>query len=318
MSAKRTMDTEAGKSMGINYDYYRIFYYVARYQSFTQAANALMYNQPNITRTIKNLENELGCTLFVRSNRGVTLTPEGEKLYAHVRAGVEQIQAGEEELLMDRSLSGGVISISVSEVALRCLFLSVMKQYQSLSPGVRLKMFSHSTPQAVETVRNGLVDMALVTAPTGNLYGMKAVKVKDIQEVPVCGAAFEKLSKRQITLEEVSKYPLICLGSQTNTYGFYSSWFLEQGLAFKPDIEASAASQILPMVRNNLGIGFVPEEFLAGEEANQVIPLRLKDPVPPRSLCLIKRPGQTLGIAARKLEGMILRQKQEGGEGVKS
>ena len=62
--------------MYINYEHYRIFYYVAKYRSFTQAASALLNNQPNITRTIKNLEDALGCTLFVRSNRGVTLTPE--------------------------------------------------------------------------------------------------------------------------------------------------------------------------------------------------------------------------------------------------
>ena len=63
--------------MNISYDYYRIFYYVAKCGSFTGAANALLNNQPNITRAIKTLEYELGCTLFIRSNKGVTLTPEG-------------------------------------------------------------------------------------------------------------------------------------------------------------------------------------------------------------------------------------------------
>lgn len=49
--------------MIINYDYYKIFYYVAKYKSFTQAANVLYNNQPNITRSIKNLERDLNCTL---------------------------------------------------------------------------------------------------------------------------------------------------------------------------------------------------------------------------------------------------------------
>ena len=52
--------------MEITYDYYRIFYYVATYQSFSKAAKILMSNQPNITRFINNLENQLGCKLFVR------------------------------------------------------------------------------------------------------------------------------------------------------------------------------------------------------------------------------------------------------------
>ena len=64
----------------ITYDYYRIFYFVAKYKSFTKAADILHNNQPNITRYMNNLEQELECTLFLRSNRGIVLTPEGEKI----------------------------------------------------------------------------------------------------------------------------------------------------------------------------------------------------------------------------------------------
>ena len=67
--------------MNINYDYYRIFYFVAKYGNISQAAKLLLNNQPNLTRTIKNLESELGCPLFSRTNRGMRLTPEGQKLY---------------------------------------------------------------------------------------------------------------------------------------------------------------------------------------------------------------------------------------------
>lgn len=70
--------------MNISYDSYRIFYYAAKYRSFSQAAAALYNNQPNVTRMIRRLESELGCALFFRSPQGVRLTPEGEKLYAHM------------------------------------------------------------------------------------------------------------------------------------------------------------------------------------------------------------------------------------------
>ena len=65
--------------MEVTYDYYRIFYYAAKYKSFSQAATILMSNQPNVTRAIHNLESQLGCRLFIRSNRGAELTPEGER-----------------------------------------------------------------------------------------------------------------------------------------------------------------------------------------------------------------------------------------------
>ena len=56
----------------ITYDYYRIFYFVARYKSFTKAAKMLGNNQPNITRCMNIQELELKCTLFLRSNRGIS------------------------------------------------------------------------------------------------------------------------------------------------------------------------------------------------------------------------------------------------------
>lgn len=55
--------------MAVPYDYYRIFYYVAQHKSFTKAAEALGNNQPNITRCMNNLEQDLGCKLFVRTNQ---------------------------------------------------------------------------------------------------------------------------------------------------------------------------------------------------------------------------------------------------------
>ena len=95
--------------MNISYDYYRVFYYVAKYRSFTGAARALMNNQPNITRMMKKLEDELGCTLFIRQRHGVSLTPEGKKLYAHVTVAFEHILSGEQEIMRERGLDERLI-----------------------------------------------------------------------------------------------------------------------------------------------------------------------------------------------------------------
>ena len=92
--------------MNITYDYYRIFYYVAKYQSFTLAANALYSSQPNITRSIKRLEFDLGCTLFIRSNKGVELTPEEYAIGIRLEDTVllEKINAAIDEMAADGTL----------------------------------------------------------------------------------------------------------------------------------------------------------------------------------------------------------------------
>ena len=126
--------------MNISYDYYKIFYFVAKYGSFTAAANVLFGNQPNITRAIKKLENELGCTLFIRHRHGVTLTPEGEKLYARIATAVESIKLGEEEIEQDKSLQSGKVTVAVSEIALHCSLLPALKKFRSNYSGVKLKI----------------------------------------------------------------------------------------------------------------------------------------------------------------------------------
>ena len=69
-----------GKFMNVNFEYYKIFYYVARYHNFTKAAKVLGNSQPNVTRAMNCLEQQLGRILFVRTNRGVQLTRDGEQL----------------------------------------------------------------------------------------------------------------------------------------------------------------------------------------------------------------------------------------------
>ena len=81
--------------MAINYDYYRVFFYVGKFGSFTHAAKMFCSNQPNVTRIINNLEEELSCKLFLRSKKGAQLTPEGQKLFQFIEAAFEQIAAGE-------------------------------------------------------------------------------------------------------------------------------------------------------------------------------------------------------------------------------
>ena len=112
--------------MDVNFEYYKIFYYVARYKNFTKAAQALGSSQPNVTRAMNCLEQQINSTLFVRNNRGIQLTPEGEKLYIRVTAAMTQLMAAEEELADSASLSHGSISIGASETALNIFLLGII------------------------------------------------------------------------------------------------------------------------------------------------------------------------------------------------
>ena len=287
--------------MLISYDAYRVFYTVARLGSFTKAAGTLLSSQPNLTRTIRNLESALGCTLFVRSNRGAVLTPEGEKLFARVAVACEQIQAGEEELASDRSLQSGVVSIGASETALHGFLLPVLGAFHRAHPGIRLRIANHSTPQAFYALRNG------VTSPTADTSGLHIEPLGQFEEVPVCGPSLMHLCGQKLTLAELSAYPFISLGRETASYAFAYNLFAENSAAFSPDIEVATSDQILPLVRLDLGVAFLPEAFAAPAlQKGEIGRLTLAETIPPRQLLMARRSGQALSIAAKALEAMIL------------
>ena len=291
--------------MYISYDYYRIFYYVAKYGNITQAAKILLNNQPNLTRAIKTLESELGCPLFIRNNRGMKLTPEGERLFEHIRIAFENIEAGEAEIIESRNLEKGTVFVAASEVALHCVLLPVLKQYRTLYPGIRLKISNHSTPQAVDAIKNGIADIAVVTTPTLPSAMTEEVTVRKFHEVAVCSAAFSELLGEKVGFAELLSYPMISLGTQTKSFELYSDFFAEEGLHYRPETEAATADQILPMVKADLGIGFIPREFLQGVEG--VFVIETEKTLPAREIRIVKRHEQTLSIAAKELERLILK-----------
>lgn len=297
--------------MDVNFEYYKIFYYVAKYNNFTKAAHVLNNSQPNITRAMNCLEHELNCTLFVRTNRGVCLTPEGERLFTRVSAAMTQLQLAEEELSDSVRLEHGSISIGASETALNIYLLEHLKKFHIAYPGVRLKICNHSTPQAIRSVRSGEIDFAVVTTPTQLDAPLKELKLKSFQEILIGGKTFTSLATQKFFLKDLIKYPFICLGLETATYHFYYNLFLSHGIELIPDTEAATTDQILPLVKNELGLAFLPEEM--AKEALQkqdIVQLPLKDKIPKRHVCMVYDSKRPMSIAAQKLKKILLEEKK--------
>lgn len=172
----------------ITYDYYRIFYYVAKYKSISQAAEILHSNQPNITKFMNKLEDQLNCKLMIRSNRGITLTPEGERLFAHVSIAYTQLKEAEEEIAGYSSMNTGTIRISTTETALHGILMDTLIEFRKSFPGIHLFITNESTPEAVQTLRKGVADFAVVTSPMDIPSGFSKITIGCFQEIPVASA----------------------------------------------------------------------------------------------------------------------------------
>ena len=305
-AAMRFLHEGSRRIMYVDWEYYKIFYYVAKYQNFTKAARVLGNNQPNITHSMNRLESQLNCVLFIRSNRGVTLTPEGEMLYSRIASAAVQIQDAEEELSASATLEHGTISISATETALNIYLSEKLRDFHTEYPGIRLRISNHSTPQAVLAVKNGEVDFAIVSTPAEIESGLKMVELKPFYEVLVGGRTFTALASQSLTLKELRSYPLISLSDESVTRSLYRQFFLDHGAVLKPDTEAATTDQMLTLVKSELGLAFVPEPMARdGLERGELVQLHLQEIIPTRSICLVYDRHRPLNTAARKFQQML-------------
>ena len=85
----------------------------------------LKSSQPNVTRIIHILEDQLDCRLFLREPRGLKLTEEGKRLYAHVAIACQHLLDAEAELCRDKNVCSGTIELGVTETALHLFLLQI-------------------------------------------------------------------------------------------------------------------------------------------------------------------------------------------------
>ena len=294
--------------MNSNFEYYKIFYYVAKYENLTKAATALKTSQPAVTRTIHKLEGELGCRLFTRSKTGMKLTPEGRTFYGYVAAGCAQFFKGENDLSNLISLENGTIYISATETALHCYLFQAMEEFNSLYPNVRFKILNNSTTESVNAVKEGKVDLAFVSA---NLQVAKPLRMKILRkyrDILIAGMRFEELKagKEELSLKELVSYPWISLTADTITRRFLNEYFEKNGLTFATDMELATTDMILPAVRHNLGLGFIPAEFADAElKSGQVFEIKVKEKLPERNIVLIYDMEYPQSIAAKEFQKFL-------------
>ena len=305
--------------MYVDWEYYKIFYYVAKYQNFTKAARVLGNNQPNITHSMNRLESQLNCVLFIRSNRGVTLTPEGEMLYSRIASAAVQIQDAEEELSASATLDLGIICMWSTETALNIYLSKKLRDFHTEYPGIRLRISNHSTPQAVQAVKNGEVDFAIVSTPAEIESGLKMVELKPFYEVLVGGRTFTALASQSLTLKELRSYPLISLSDESVTRSLYRQFFLDHGAVLKPDTEAATTDQMLSLVNSELGLAFVPEPMAREPlQRGEIVQLHLQEIIPSRSICLVYDHHRPLNTAARKFQQLLTKTGARSAEHKKS
>lgn len=292
--------------MNSNFEYYKVFYYVAKYENLTKAATVLKTSQPAVTRTIHNLENELGCRLFIRSKKGMRLTTEGRTFYQYISAGCAQFFKGENDLSNLLSLENGTIYISATETALHCFLFEAMGAFNMKYPNVRFKILNNSTTDSVNAVKEGKVDLAFVSADLQVEAPLKTKVLRKYRDILICGDKYKELQDKQVSLKELSAYPWISLTQEAITRRFLNAYFEQHGLSFSPDVELATTDMILPAVRYNLGLGFIPTEFAQNDiNAGRVFEIKVNESLPERNIIMIYDTEYPQSIASKEFQKFL-------------
>lgn len=286
--------------MNINFEHYKVFYYVAKNKSITHAAEALYISQPAVSKSIKQLEKEVGCDLFYRNQRGMRLTPEGEALYKHVSKGFEQFTMGEKKIRDMMNLNGGVIRLCTSEVIARFTLLPYLEHFHSRYPEIRIMMKNGSTPETLSALKEEAIDIGIVSSPVNIRGDVQIIPIHDVQDIFIAGNQFrDSLEGSVISLEEMTKYPLICTDRNTTSRHFIEGFFVKKGLTIDPAFELGSMEMVLPYTEHNLGIGIVISRYAEKMiEQKRIFEVKTDQKIPKRSTCLITRKKGYLSKAA--------------------
>lgn len=271
--------------MDINYELYKVFYYVATTLSFSEASKQLYISQSAVSQAIKALEKRLDQTLFIRSTKRVQLTPEGEILLRHVEPAMNLIKRGESQL-MDSASTGGQIRIGASDTICRYFLVPYLEKFHKEFPNVHIKVTNQTSIKCVELLDSGQVDLIIINYP--NTHISKPYTLKNIatfHDIFIANDSFSELKDEAISLKKLLNYPILMLERQSTTSEFLHALFQQRQLDLIPEVELSSNDLLIDLARIGLGIAFVPDYCFPNGFGN-LFRLTMDEELPDRTLAI--------------------------------
>lgn len=291
--------------MDINYELYKVFYYVARTLSFSEASKQLFISQSAVSQSIKVLEKQLGQILFIRSTKKVQLTPEGEILFRHIEPAMHLIQKGESQLIEANSLNGGQLRIAASDTICRYFLVPYFNKFHSLYPNVHIKVINATSIECAHHLESGQADFIITNYPNSRLSNAMSIRpIKEFRDVFVANENHFPLRDKTLSLKELQNYPIIMLDRKSATSEFLHAQFQKSHLDLVPEIELVSNDLLIDLARIGLGIAFIPE-FCLPENDNDLFVLNLEETFPSRKLVVACNESLPISPAAKQFMDML-------------
>lgn len=292
--------------MSADLELYRVFCTVARCGSLSHAARELYISQPAVSQAMRRLEDNLSCSLFTRTSRGITLTSEGRMLFSYADKAVSLVAAAEDKLNRMRTLQSGGLMIGASDTLCQYFLLPYLEHFHKEYPEIQLQVINRTTPETVSLLKIGKVDIALVNLPVED-ESLCVRECLSVHDVFVAANRFGNLRNKSVSLEELSHQPLVLLEQASNSRKYLDSFAAQQGITLHPEIELGAHSLLVEFARIGLGIACVTSEFAKDHLATgELFEIELDPPMPHRAIGLISLKGVPLPAAAQRFIQIVM------------
>ena len=239
----------------------RYFVSVAERKGFREASRFLHVSQPAISKTLAQLEQELGVQLFARSGRTVQLTPQGEVFYKETLRTLQQADHAVETAKRAARGEIGTFTLGFCSVATYSFLPRVVQQYKALQPGVQLLLKEMNPPQQEVAFLRREIDAGITRLPFAKKLAPD-LAVKSILQEPlvIATSTAHPFTGKKRKIDDLSEEPFILLqrDGAPNVYDAILGLCQKSGFAPKVAGEADVMHTLFTLVAAGQGIALVP------------------------------------------------------------
>jgi DNA-binding transcriptional LysR family regulator len=283
----------------------RAFCQTARLGSVSRAAEALFLSQPAVTLQLQALERDMGVRLLERSGRRLTLTREGQELYALARPLVEGLDGLDGAFRSRvRGLDAGELHVAAGSSTILYLLPKIVEAFRAAHPEVRLSLHNVTGAGGLDLLRSDAVDLAvgsMLDVPTDLSYA----PVYRFEPMLITPREHPLAHKADLTLQDLSPFGLILPPQRLTTYRMVDLVFQQNRVPYTVALEVGGWEVIKQYVAMGLGISIVTAICLTEADRTRLSARSLAKYFPSRSYGVVVRKGKFLSPQARAFIELI-------------
>jgi len=243
----------------MNLQHLRHFVAVAEELHFGRASERLGMAQPPLSQSIQRLENSLGCPLFIRARRGVSLTPAGDALMQYAPEILQLVDLARKRVIDANEIGLSTIAIGFTPSALSEHVPAAMRCVRAISTNIATKLIEGTSQTLIAALLTGQVDVAFIPEPSDARRGLVIRLLERTAQLAAIPEAHPLARKERISVADLDGEPMILVPEEARPdyRAGINLVFRDAGARLNIEHEATFDHSRLKMVAVGLGITLV-------------------------------------------------------------